>query len=180
MLDLMIDLETLGIDQGAPIIAIGAVFFNPKTGELGAEYSATIDFESACGRRTPSASTIQWWLMQSDDARAKVLNGDETMKHALEGLISFIDSNVKRSKVKPWGNGSTFDISILEDCFKDYYIDTPWQYRNIRDVRTVVDVADSIGITRDMIEFEGTPHDALDDAKHQARYVSLMIQGLTS
>lgn len=180
MLDLMIDLETLGVNQGAPIIAIGAVFFDPKTGELGAEYSATIDFESACERRKPSASTIQWWFMQSYNARAKVLSGDETMKHALEGLISFIDSNANHSKVKPWGNGATFDISILEDCFKCYDIQTPWKYYNIRDVRTVVDIAESIGITKDMIEFEGTPHDALDDAKHQARYVSLMIQGLTS
>ena len=43
MQHLMIDLETLGTDPTAPIVAIGAVFFNPKTGELGAEFIATID-----------------------------------------------------------------------------------------------------------------------------------------
>ena len=76
----MIDLETLGTDPTAPIVAIGAVFFDPKTGELGVEFSATIDFESACERRTPDASTIKWWLKQSDDARAKVIRGNSTME----------------------------------------------------------------------------------------------------
>jgi len=180
MQHLMIDLETLGTDPSAPIVAIGAVFFNPQTGELGAEFSTTIDFESACEKRTPDASTIKWWMKQSDDARAKVTRGKEDMKRALEGLFSFIRAESSLSKVKPWGNGATFDISMLEDCFKCYDMQAPWKYYNVRDVRTVVELGDMVGLTKDMIEFEGTPHVALDDAKHQARYVSFITQGLTS
>jgi exodeoxyribonuclease VIII len=178
MNNLMIDLETLGTDPSAPIIAIGAVFFDPKTGKLGAEFSATIDFESACERRTPSDSTIKWWLVQSSDARAKVLRGEQHMVTALRDFTNFVDENIKRSNVKPWGNGATFDISMLEDCFKCYDLPTPWKYYNVRDVRTIVDLGKMKGFDRDDIEFEGTPHVALDDAKHQARYVSFITQGL--
>jgi len=180
MQDLMIDLETLGTDPSAPIVVIGAVFFDPKTGELGEEFSATIDFESACEKRTPDASAIKWWLKQSDDARTKVLRGNQTMWQALSGLSMFIHDNSDVKKVKPWGNGATFDISMIENCFKCYGMTAPWKFWNIRDVRTVVELGEAVGITKDMVEFEGTPHVALDDAKHQARYVSLMIQGLTS
>jgi hypothetical protein len=178
MQHLMIDLETLGNTPTAPIVAIGAVFFNPKTGELGAEFSATIDFESACERRTPDASTIKWWLVQSDDARAKVIRGKEEMYEGLHGLMGFIDNHSNAWAVKPWGNGATFDISMLEDCFKCYGMKAPWQFWNIRDVRTVVELGEMKGYTKDMVEFEGVPHVALDDAKHQARYVSLITQGL--
>ncbi len=172
---LMIDLETLGTDPTAPIVAIGAVFFDPQTGELGAEFSATISFESACERRTPSASTIQWWLKQSDDARAKVVRGKQGMFEALDGLHRFIRDN---TNVKPWGNGATFDISMLEDCFKCYDMTVPWKFWNIRDVRTVVELGEMKGFSKDDVPFEGTPHVALDDAKHQARYVSFITQGL--
>lgn len=180
MQHLMIDLETLGTDPSAPIVAIGAVFFDPKTGELGAEFSATIDFESACEKRMPDVPTIKWWMKQSDDARAKVLRGKSYMYESLRGLEKFICDNCHESKVKPWGNGATFDISMLEDCFKCYDMQTPWKFWNIRDVRTVVELGKMTALTKDLVEFEGTPHVALDDAKHQARYVSFIIQGLVS
>lgn len=180
MQDLMIDLETLGTDPSAPIVAIGAVFFDPKTGKLGAEFSATIDFESACEKRTPSASTIKWWLKQEDDARAKVVRGKSSMEAALSEFKRFIGSHANLRQVKPWGNGATFDISMLEDCFKCYDMQIPWEFWNVRDVRTVVDLGGMIDLSKDMVTFEGTPHVALDDAKHQARYVSFIVQGLTS
>ncbi|EJL7028881.1 TPA: exonuclease, partial [Escherichia coli] len=40
---LMIDLETMGKNPDAPIISIGAIFFDPQTGEMGPEFSKTID-----------------------------------------------------------------------------------------------------------------------------------------
>ncbi|HBU5120641.1 TPA: 3'-5' exoribonuclease, partial [Escherichia coli] len=44
---LMIDLETMGKNPDAPIISIGAIFFDPQTGEMGPEFSKTIDLETA-------------------------------------------------------------------------------------------------------------------------------------
>ncbi|KAA1323844.1 RecE family exodeoxyribonuclease, partial [Escherichia coli] len=38
---LMIDLETMGKNPDAPIISIGAIFFDPQTGDMGPEFSKT-------------------------------------------------------------------------------------------------------------------------------------------
>jgi hypothetical protein len=175
MQHLMIDLETLGRTPQAPIIAIGAVYFDPNTGALGESYYSAIDFESACERRTPYAATVKWWLSQSDDARKAVVKGKEDMKEALRGLIQFIKAN---DGATVWGNGSTFDISMLEDCIRQYKGRVPWQFWAVRDVRTVVEMGELKGVKRDSVKFIGTPHHALDDAKHQARYVSKMWQAL--
>ncbi|WP_250663324.1 3'-5' exonuclease, partial [Escherichia coli] len=67
---LMVDLETMGNGPYAPVISIGAVFFDPNTGETGEEFSVNISLESSMRYRArPDASTILWWLEQSEEAR---------------------------------------------------------------------------------------------------------------
>ncbi|HCS1604894.1 TPA: 3'-5' exoribonuclease, partial [Shigella boydii] len=63
---LMIDLETMGKNPDAPIISIGAIFFDPQTGDMGPEFSKTIDLETAGG--VIDRDTIKWWLKQSREA----------------------------------------------------------------------------------------------------------------
>ena len=46
MNDVMVDLETLSTKPNAAIVSIGAVFFDPKTGELGDTYYQVIDIET--------------------------------------------------------------------------------------------------------------------------------------
>ncbi len=46
---LMIDLETMGKNPDAPIISIGAIFFDPQTGDMGPEFSKTIDTVTIAG-----------------------------------------------------------------------------------------------------------------------------------
>ncbi|EHY2655224.1 3'-5' exoribonuclease, partial [Escherichia coli] len=46
---LMIDLKTMGKNPDAPIISIGAIFFDPQTGDMGPEFSKTVDLETAGG-----------------------------------------------------------------------------------------------------------------------------------
>ena len=53
----MIDLETLGTAANAPVIAIGAVFFDPNTGTLGDTFDAAIDVEDAMHYGVMSGST---------------------------------------------------------------------------------------------------------------------------
>ena len=175
MNNLMIDLETLGTKPNAPIIAIGAVFFDPKTGKLGNEFYVKINPESAKEFRTADQSTLVWWAKQSQEARDESFSGTSTMEGALNAFYNFVKTT---KNVKPWGNGATFDISMLEDCFDQYGIKTPWQFWSVRDVRTAVDIGESLGLMRDDVSFEGVPHVALDDAKHQAKYVSYIVSNL--
>ncbi|EPR7206332.1 RecE family exodeoxyribonuclease, partial [Escherichia coli] len=60
---LMIDLKTMGKNPDAPIISIGAIFFDPQTGDMGPEFSKTIDLETAGG--VIDRNTIKRWLKQS-------------------------------------------------------------------------------------------------------------------
>ncbi|EEW1343577.1 TPA: 3'-5' exoribonuclease, partial [Escherichia coli] len=68
---LMIDLETMGKNPDAPIISIGAIFFDPQTGDMGPEFSKTIDLETAGG--VIDRDTIKWWLKQSREAQSAIM-----------------------------------------------------------------------------------------------------------
>ncbi|ELU6792676.1 3'-5' exoribonuclease, partial [Escherichia coli] len=102
---LMIDLETMGKNPDAPIISIGAIFFDPQTGEMGPEFSKTIDLETAGG--VIDRDTIKWWLKQSREAQSAILTDEIPLDDALLQLREFIDENSGEFFVQVWGNGAT-------------------------------------------------------------------------
>ncbi|EKI1530603.1 3'-5' exoribonuclease, partial [Escherichia coli] len=133
---LMIDLETMGKNPDAPIASIGAVFFDPQTGEQGPEFSKIIDM-GTCGG-TVDISTIEWWLQRSGEARAAILADRIPLDDALLQLREFIDENSGEFFVQVWGNGANFDNVILRRSYERQEIPCPWRYTNDRDVRTMV------------------------------------------
>ncbi|EHE2477874.1 exonuclease, partial [Escherichia coli] len=113
---LMIDLETMGKNPDAPIASIGAVFFDPQTGEQGPEFSKIIDM-GTCGG-TVDISTIEWWLQRSGEARAAILADRIPLDDALLQLREFIDENSGEFFVQVWGNGANFDNVILRRSYE--------------------------------------------------------------
>lgn len=86
---LMVDLETMGNGPYAPVISIGAVFFDPNTGETGEEFSVNISLESSMRYRArPDASTILWWMEQSEEARKSLTSNTQELSTALSWLMS--------------------------------------------------------------------------------------------
>jgi hypothetical protein len=75
----MIDLETGGTDPGAPILAIGAVEFDPETGALGNQFYRAVDPVSALKHGRMSGDTFRWWLRQDDAAREAVVSGTKSL-----------------------------------------------------------------------------------------------------
>ncbi|HHK9114946.1 TPA: 3'-5' exoribonuclease, partial [Escherichia coli] len=174
---LMIDLETMGKNPDAPIISLGAIFFDPQTGEMGPEFSKTIDLDTAGG--VIDRDVIKWWLKQSREAQSAILTDEIPLDDALLQLREFIDENSCGFYVRVWGNGANFDNVILRRSYERQGIPCPWRYYNDRDVRTIVELGNSIGFdVRMAIPFEGVPHNALDDARHQAKQVSAIWQKL--
>ncbi|EEQ1567372.1 3'-5' exoribonuclease [Escherichia coli] len=174
---LMIDLETMGTGPDAQIASIGAVFFDPQTGEMGPVFNKTIDMKTGGG--TVNISTIEWWLQQSSEARTAILTDKIPMDDALLQFREFIDENSGEFFVQVWGNGSNFDNVILRRSYERQEIPCPWRYTNDRDVRTIV----ALGLVMDfdarsVITFEGERHNALHDARYQAKYVSAIWQKL--
>ncbi|HCB1601999.1 TPA: 3'-5' exoribonuclease [Citrobacter freundii] len=182
---LMVDMETMGNSPDAPIVSIGAVFFDPSTGNTGAEFYRVVSLESSMSfGMKPDASTIQWCLKQSSEARSAILV-DEAMGllETLELLADFIAENAANGShtVQMWGNGCSFDNVILRRAYA--LTDTPFAvpFWNDRDVRTMVELGKSVGINpRYDIPFEGDMHNALSDARHQVKYVSAIWQRLTA
>lgn len=174
---LMIDLETMGKNPDAPIISIGAIFFDPQTGDMGPEFSKTIDLETAGG--VIDRDTIKWWLKQSREAQSAIMTDEIPLDDALLQLREFIDENSCEFFVQVWGNGANFDNTILRRSYERQGIPCPWRYYNDRDVRTIVELGKAIDFdARTAIPFEGERHNALDDARYQAKYVSVIWQKL--
>ncbi|END5017039.1 3'-5' exoribonuclease [Escherichia coli] len=174
---LMIDLETMGKNPDAPIISIGAIFFDPQTGDVGPEFSKTIDLETAGG--VIDRDTIKWWLKQSREAQSAIMTDEIPLDDALLQLREFIDENSGEFFVQVWGNGANFDNTILRRSYERQGITCPWRYYNDRDVRTIVELGKAIDFdARTAIPFEGERHNALDDARYQAKYVSVIWQKL--
>ncbi|CAI0727733.1 Uncharacterised protein [Serratia quinivorans] len=175
---LMLDIETLDIKPSAVILVVAAVFFDPQTGQLGAEFENAVSSQKDQPGRTISLDTVAWWAKQSDEARKLAFGGTESLKRALTNLSRFIHMN-STDKVKVWGNGKEFDCAILEHAFQQLEMPCPWKFWDTQDVRTVITLAEILGFNpKKERAFEGTPHRALDDAKHQARYVADTVSAL--
>lgn len=172
----MIDLETMGKKPGCPIVSIGAVVFDPRYGVITKqEFYVELDWmeQKQSAGLTPCMDTMVWWENQSPQARA-ALDGLDDLKTELKNLSKWLPQDCK-----VWGNGATFDISILEFCYDAYKLPIPWKFWNIRDCRTVRDMFEctrgglgfSAGSGRDK---KNVAHNALHDARHQAQYINKM------
>ena len=157
----MLDLETLGKKPGAVIVAIGAVKFG--RGEIQSEFYTRVDAES-CERigLTMDASTVIWWLGQSEPARNELLQPGESILVALSLFSRWIGD----PHAEIWGNGPLFDNGILVEAYDRAQIPRPWQHWNDRCYRTLKALNPEFGR-----EDEGIAHHALHDAKNQARHL---------
>ncbi|GKL72750.1 exonuclease [Klebsiella variicola] len=177
----MVDLETMGKKHNAPIVAIGAVVFDPATGSIGESFYKVVCLESSVNwGAVIDPSTVIWWLKQSSEAHSAIVNDDAIpLQDALLQFREFVSDNVAGGSkmAQVWGNGASFDNSILRSSYDCIAEDYPWEYWNDRDVRTMVELGQAISFDpKTTIPFEGSRHNALADAIHQARYVSAIWQ----
>lgn len=166
----MIDIETLGLKPGSVILSIGAVAFDAVTGELGPEFYGKLDLATSMAMgMTVDPGTIAWWMKQSDEARAAAFDYAAHPLTAVEGLTEFIGMQAPE---RVWAKPPSFDLVLLEALFAACHCMIPWHYRSPRDCRTLFDLAN---IEQPKV---GTAHDALDDARSQARGVILAYSAL--
>ena len=161
---IMIDLETMGIRPSSAIVSIGAVHFNET--EILSEFHVPISLASSVELGlTTDQSTVNWWMKQSSEARSSWQREDAaTLPTALEQFCAWVRKVSLPSQIRPWGNGADFDLVLLKSSFEVISADPPWRYYNHRCYRTVKGLFPVPDVPR-----QGTHHNALDDAKHQAR-----------
>lgn len=158
----MLDIETLGTDPGATICSVGAVAFD-ETG-LGAEFHESISLQSCeqLGLEI-DADTLEWWLDQDAEPR-QVLQGGAHIEIVLDRFSQWLD---EQGVEEIWANSPSFDCVLLEAAYDLACRDVPWEYWQQRDMRTLSELP----VAAD-VEQQGTEHDALDDARYQARVVA--------
>lgn len=174
MLNVMLDLETLGNEPGACILSIGACVFDPLSRKIDSTFYTHIELQDSIRNGfSINASTINWWMMQSNEARAAVFNVPaNACMRVVEALANFgdwiYDSASDPSEVLMWGNGASFDNVLLSYAYRKFAMPLPWSYKGDRCYRTI----------RNM--FKDVPHDnndtytshvAIDDAVSQALHL---------
>ena len=178
MIDVMLDLETIGTKPGSVILSIGACVFNLPFVE--SEFYCTINREdSVANGMTIDPSTLDWWQKQSPDAR-KVL--DDTagvgcgypLAAGLTAFQRWLSTLAPLKEIALWGNGSDFDNVLLAQAYAAAKMDYPIRYYNNRCFRTLK----NLGFAVNEPERKGTFHNALDDAKHQAKWAELILSEL--
>lgn len=156
MNNVMLDLETMGTNNDAAIIAIGACEFNATA--IGERFYCVVDLATSTGKI--DASTVYWWLQQSAEAREAILADPKLSER--DALIKFAEFLPTGTKL--WGNGATFDNIVIRSAFKRHGLVTPWSFRNDKCYRTINSM-----FTAPRAERTGVHHHALDDAIFQAR-----------
>ena len=156
-MDIMIDIETVGTGPEACILTIAAQTFDPlSTGYQKQDYYARVDVDSQPDREVDD-STVEWWATQPKEAQDEAFGeeGRIPLKQSLEEL-SKLCFHCKLT----WANGTTFDMVILENAFKQLGLPIPWQFWNVRDARTVYSLYPDLPKPR-------ASHHALEDCRRQ-------------
>ena len=174
----MIDIESLDTTPDCVILTIGAVLFDPRGQGIidKIEIRPTIEDQTEIYNRSINDETVKWWSKQSPEAIEEAMGdqGRVTFKDAMEQLYKICWNHGK-----PWSHGAPFDIVAMEHAWRQLGKPAPWPYYNVRDTRTLFDIA---GVN---LKDGGhvTSHKAVEDAERQAivvqqAYMKLMKAGL--
>lgn len=168
-MDVMLDLETMGNGPNAAIVAIGAVEFDPATRSLGRHFYRGVSLETAVrGGGEIDASTVMWWLRQSDEARKGICGEGQPLQQTLVEFATWLATLAE--DVKVWGNGAAFDNVILASAYRRADLTVPWPYWNDRCYRTMKAMRPDVKMER-----TGTHHNALNDAESQALHLMAIL-----
>lgn len=172
MQDIMLDLETMGVNVNAPIVTIDAVGFDANAATVGPWLYLRVDLNSAIRHGgVMDAQTVLWWLEQSDAARSQITGNSMSIVTALESFSAWIKDCGRGAPIRLWGNGADFDNVILASAYRNVGREKPWLDENNRCYRAVKNGQPDIKIKR-----IGTHHNAVDDAESQAWHLIALLK----
>lgn len=167
MIQVMLDLETLGVNHNAVFLSIGAVAFDTNTFEEVATFKTNILLESALNAGLKiEAATLRWWLTQRPEIMAKMFEGETPdLSKALFQFGQFY-SEVKAIGI--WGNSAAFDIELIKDGFRACKMPIPWHYRDEFCYRTLYTLFSThkFGVLP-VIPYPMAAHDPIVDCRYQ-------------
>lgn len=168
MKHLMIDLETLSTASNAVVTQLGWAVFDDEVVDDVLSFGLLhfdVETQIKAGLKV-DWSTIAWWLDQDRAAQQSLLNQARLLPS--EALDNFTNSTYGSHNISAvWSHGACFDIIIMENLFNKASRKIPWDFRSIRDTRTLFDLAKpSLVWAQNEIK-----HNAMYDACAQAKTV---------
>ncbi len=164
MNSLFVDIEALGKTRGCAIVQLGALVFDPATGETAADLQLYIQPEKTDPWHA-DLDTLEWHARQGTfphppDIREKLaLTAGEAVDAFLDWLAEAADAGHEIDDIWSWG--STYDFPLLEPYWERYATggEAPWAYWQPSCARTVWKLAFP------GVKHAPRPHRALDDCQ---------------
>ena len=164
----MIDLETLDTSPRCTVLTIGGVKFNPHTlNEPHSEFYFRLDLDEQDKLgRTVTDDTIEWWAKQDPKVKEEAFREDDRvgLKHFLDHLTKWmVGVDVL------WGHGYGFDVTIVEDMYRQMATPIPWNFWQVKDGRTFLSLLPS----DPRKTMQQDLHNALADSYYQAKAIQI-------
>lgn len=171
----MIDIETLGTGDFAPVIQIAASRFSADGADL-----PHLGFRRNILARdwlNIDGETLLWWMRQDPEARASVFDQAEAVPicQALHELAAFT-----HDAETVWADSPSFDLRLLRQAWSKFGMLERWPFthRQERDLRTLKNMRGAMELAPDREDLGLIEHDALHDAFYQALFVVTIHQRL--
>jgi hypothetical protein len=178
----MLDIETLGTVPGSAILSIGIVDFHPANLSHGLDFwlstlsrlKVFVSLESCLDAGLVVApKTLKWWMFQSEQARRDAFDRKDNEVSLSEACRQVREFMIGMGEgVRVWAHGAPFDPPILDAAMRAVGMESPWDFRMLRDTRTIFDLSG--------IKYSGTHHEPVADATAQAEQVSAAIVALAA
>ena len=146
---IMIDLETLGTTIDSNILTVGALKFDPNEdyrnwtwGDFPKDQVFYRRVDPATGSNIGlkiDEDTLAWWAKQNDDVKAEAFTDED--RHPIDQVFKELYKFCMTGKYI-WAQGVAFDTVICEQIYKRLERGAPWMFYNLRDTRTLFDLAD--------------------------------------
>lgn len=173
-MQIMLDLETMGTKPGSVIRSIGAIaFYLNGTLTPYEKFYSNIDRDSCLDAGlTEDQSTMDFWHKQPAETQAIFEQNPRPLPEVLSDFYSWFLAN---DGVEVWAQGAAFDPVLTEHAMNVCGIKVPWKFWNVRDTRTIYQVA---GFDHHAATRAGVEHYALDDCLHQIKCVQQALRSM--
>lgn len=171
-MDIVLDIETLGIKPSSVILSIGAVRFDPYSTDPPYDpwyVRLDVDYQLNQLGRTVDESTLAWWEKQDPAIRDDALSTDNRI--SIDEFSKQFNQYVVGTDCL-WAQGATFDFVLIEDLYRNLGQPSPINYWTIRDSRTLFK---STGLDSRKLHNNGH-HNALNDAIAQSVAIQQIYQ----
>lgn len=181
LIDVIVDAETLGTGPMPILLSFAAIAVDRATGKELSSIDIFIDVESQ-DKSSLTSDTVNFWLKLPKEAQqTQIDKGRMSIQKALVAFDSWL-THIGKKDILLWGNGTMADNRWLDSAYNTYgkanYF--PLEFWQHRCIKTVVDVAHELGYPKFKFEtkFNGIPHNAIDDCRHQYCYLTKYLQAM--